>query len=159
MDSWRYKRDAKSFHRTVQVRAAPRRSVYRALIHLRHTQNTVNGCAMLATRPLRTSGSASIHYYPTINVTPPSPSLHATYLSCEASDADDSFNLPTPTDSDFSHEGLQDGKVHVHNNPSTTNLCMDIPSSFASEKPFLPMSDVETDMGKCALCPFIGCVG
>lgn len=28
---------------------------------------------------------------------------------------------------------------------------MDIPSSFASEKPFLPMNDVETDMGKCAL--------
>lgn len=68
---------------------------------------------MLATRALRVTGSAQDHAPPAINLTPPSPSIHPTYISCDASasDADDSFNLHTPSDSDFSHEGLEDRKL------------------------------------------------
>ncbi|KIP06526.1 hypothetical protein PHLGIDRAFT_19424 [Phlebiopsis gigantea 11061_1 CR5-6] len=92
MKAWRYKRDAKAFHKAVQVR--------------------VDGCAMLATRTPRVTGSAQGYAPPAINLSPPSPSIHPTYISCDASasEADDSFNLHTPTDSEFSHDGLEDRK-------------------------------------------------
>ena len=106
---------------------------------------------MLATRAVHTTDRESIYNPPTvaIDITPPSPSLHATYLSCEASEADESFNLPTPTDSDFSHEGLKDGGVHIRVNSSATNMFMDyFPSrDFASKKAYPTAGrDVDADM-------------
>lgn len=67
---------------------------------------------MLATRTPRVTGSAQGYDPPAINLSPPSPSIHPTYISCDASasEADDSFNLHTPTDSEFSHDGLEDRK-------------------------------------------------